>query len=151
MSDKKQENSRRMEQIGNSPKPIFIYEEVSGPFQVDEELSTQIELFDLKNFDGGIFRGVHISKLKTVLKTGIDVAPPDSIIFVSEVSKAMEYGRDQNDPIVILSLDASKLLPTWKEVDSDIDPKELKQSKIDYPSQLISEDGNKIWLRKFQN
>ena len=101
---------------------------------------------DCSFLDG--FRSVSIDKLHTILKTGIDVDPPDSVIWVNDASKATEYGKGYSNQQVIMMFDAIKLLPTWKEIHPTIEQNELNKLKENYPTEILLKNKNKIWLTK---
>jgi hypothetical protein len=58
------------------------------------------------------FRGVGVDRLGAVLRSGIDVEPSDSVIYVDFFDKAWEYG---GMPKVILALDRDFLDGTWRK------------------------------------
>ena len=144
---------RRIEAITDFSKPIFIFERLEN--EGDHDLGKAIFNFALKNFEKKLLgscidgcRGVEVSKLHTVLKTGIDVNPPDSVIFAEGFTKAIEYGKNPSGQQVIMVFDVKKLLPTFKEVDSTIEQAQLNKLKQIYPNELISKDGKNIWLTR---
>lgn len=63
----------------------------------------------LKTHRGLTFRGVGIDRLSTILATGLDVHPTDSVIYCDAIQKAIEYGdvvmafrhRDEDDNFVL--------------------------------------------------
>ena len=151
----KKENiiERRIEAITDFSKPIFIFERLEN--EGDHDLGDAIFNFAIKNFEKkllgsfiGGWRGVEIGKLHTVLKTGIDVNPPDSVIFIDQLTKAVEYGKNPSGQQVIMIFDVKKLLPTFKKVDSTIEQAQLNKLKQTYPNELISKDEKNIWLTR---
>ena len=162
-------NNRRMETITGFLKPIIIYELLDET--TDRELADEISSYVRKELEldreeklFGVFRAVPISKLKNVIRTGVDVDPTDSPIFVDGpgASKAIEYGRSSElDALVqagikragenariMMMYDMRKLKNTWEEVDSNINNEALEVLKKTYPNQLLSRVEGKIWLSK---
>lgn len=92
------------------------------------------------------FRGVALDRLDSVLRHGIDVWPTDQPIFVDCSDKAMAYG---GWPKLLLLLHPDQLRPTWHEVSATLDPSELNELRKTYPNQLVSTDGSKLWLTRF--
>lgn len=91
-------------------------------------------------------RGVALERLDSVLQHGIDVRPTDHPIFVADWDKALEYG---DWPKLILLLHPGQLRPTGHEVSATLDPGELNELRKTYPNQLVSTDGSKLWLTRF--
>ena len=91
------------------------------------------------------FRGVDVSRLPTVLRTGIDVEPSDSVIFVDGFEKAWEYG---GMPKVILALDWECLQGTWHEMPSTASAAEVNSVKALFRTQLLSDDKKRFWFSR---
>lgn len=91
-------------------------------------------------------RGVSLDRLDSVLQHGIDVWPTDHPIFVDSWDKALEYG---GWPKFLLLLHPGQLHPTWHEVSTTLDPVELSHLRKPHPNQLVSTDGSKLWLTRF--
>ncbi|MGE8152022.1 hypothetical protein ACQKP5_12325 [Pseudomonas vancouverensis] len=91
-------------------------------------------------------RGVALDRLDSVLQHGIDVWPTDHPIFVADWDKALEYG---DWPKLLLLLHHDQLRPTWHEVSATLDPGELNELRKTHPHQLVSTDGSKLWLTRF--
>lgn len=92
------------------------------------------------------YRGTRIDRLAQVLRTGIDVEPPDSFFFVADsFNKALEYG---GWPKVILFLDPSFLQNTYCEIPSSTPAEEVERLRIQYPTILPSVDGASLWLSR---
>lgn len=91
-------------------------------------------------------RGVSLDRLDSVLQHGIDVWPTDHPIFVDSWDKALEYG---GWPKLLLLLHPGQLRPTWHEVSTTLDPVELSHLRKTHPNQLVSTDGSKLWLTRF--
>jgi hypothetical protein len=151
----KKENiiERRIEAITDFSKPIFIVQRLEN--EGDHDLGHAMFSFAINNLEekligsciGGC-RGVEIGKLHTVLKTGIDVNPPDSVIFIDGFTKAVEYGKNPSGQQVTMIFDVKKLLPTFKEVDFTMEEAQLNKLKQTYPNELISKDEKNIWLTR---
>ncbi|MFW6002714.1 MAG: hypothetical protein ACOCQD_05175, partial [archaeon] len=73
------------------------------------------------------------------------VLPTDSVIYCELFEKAMEYGEW---PKIMMGLDPSGLDRTFREVDANIDQKEINKLLKTYPVQQKSNDGSKIWLSR---
>ncbi len=91
------------------------------------------------------FRGTSIDRLPHVLEHGVDVEPTDSVMFVGEAYKALEYG---GWPKVVMALDSTKLEPTWKEVSSSVPEDEKAALRAMFPTSLMSKDGTKLWFSR---
>jgi hypothetical protein len=90
------------------------------------------------------FRCVALTRLATIIRTGIDVEPSDMPIFVAmDPEKASEYGE------VMLALDIGYLERTYKEVSAETPQQELADLRSIYPTMLTSEDGESLWLSRF--
>jgi hypothetical protein len=95
----------------------------------------------------GQFRGVNISRLPTILRSGIDVEPPDSVFYADSFEKAWEYGEW---PKVLFALDVQKLRRTFTEVPSNTPPAELARLRKTFPTMLRSRDGSTLWLSRLR-
>lgn len=132
-----------------APVPV-IAAEVSGegasllPFDDFEFLRKADHLANTNLFEC-CFRGVRLERLRFVISKGIDVEPPDSVIFTSDFPKAWEYGEI---PKLILALDPQRLEPTFRDVPSDTPQEELRQLRDTYPTEICSRDGTRIWLSR---
>lgn len=106
-----------------------------------------IEMLLLADRDliGCSFRGVSHDRLDCVLRSGIDVVPPDSTIYVDDFEKAWEYG---GWPKVMLALDTERLSHTYRELRSDTPELELRALRQIYPTELKSADGEQLWLSR---
>lgn len=105
-------------------------------------------LMPLFGWEGAVsegFRGVELGRLRTVLRTGIDVEPPASPIYVGDFEKSWEYGRL---PKLILYLDAARLRNTYVEIPADTPEPEVQQLRRTYPTLLTSTDGSMLWLSR---
>ncbi len=94
------------------------------------------------------FRGAAISRLDTVLKTGVDIDRPDGVLYVSEFSKAWEYGES---PKMMLAFDRRKLDSTYREVDSNLSQSELAALRSTFPTEVARTDGTKLWLSRLSS
>jgi hypothetical protein len=91
------------------------------------------------------YRAVSLDRLGTILKTGIDVEPSDSVIYTGPFDKAWEYG---GWPKVILMLDWQVMEKTSRQVHADTPPGELDVWRKSYPTELRSSDGIPYWLSR---
>jgi hypothetical protein len=92
------------------------------------------------------FRCVGLDRLPVLLRSGSDVEPSNSVIFVDRsASKALEYGG--NDKLLLL-YDPEQLRSSHCEVAADIDPAELAELSKNHPTQLTSKDGTHLWLSR---
>jgi hypothetical protein len=92
-------------------------------------------------------RGVTANRIGQVLRTGIDVSPPDSPIYAEQgLDKALEYG--QNGDQLLLLLDVRELRRTIREVPADSDPSLLTELRQTFQTELTSKDGKKIWFSR---
>jgi hypothetical protein len=91
------------------------------------------------------FRGVPAERLAQVWRTGIDVEPTDSPIFVDGLDKALEYG---GWPKVVLALDGDHLDRTFREVSADLPDTECEALQEDFPTVLESSDGITRWYSR---
>ena len=88
-------------------------------------------------------RGTAADRLARVLATGVDVEPSNAPIWVSSLDKAMEYGEL---PKLLLVFDPEHLDRSFREIDtSDSRRAHLQQT---FPTQLVSQDGSKVWLSR---
>ncbi len=108
-------------------------------------IELQKEHPDSKLILGCDYRGVPYEKLTQVLKSGVDVEPTDSHIYVDFIDKAWEYG---GWPKIILAFDTDSLKHTYVETTFDINPDEMNRLKVIYPSSLISKNGKSVWLSR---
>ena len=90
-------------------------------------------------------RGVTADRLNQVLAHGIDVFPTNAPIWVSSLSKAMEYGEW---PKIILVLDVAQLDQTFRELPITSSKAERAELRREFPTELISEDGSHVWLSR---
>lgn len=93
------------------------------------------------------FRAASIGRLPCVLRTGIDVEPPESVIYVDDFEKAWEYG---DWPKLILALDWGCLKRTFLEVPANTPSDELEHLRGAYPTELLSRDGSAIWFSRLR-
>lgn len=104
------------------------------------------QLVDLDDRLGGCaFRGVSIERLAIVLRTGIDVDPPDAALYVSSLDKAWEYG---GFPKVVLALDHMSLDRTFRVLPSASSPDERQAVQKTFPTVLESVDGDTLWFSR---
>jgi hypothetical protein len=92
-----------------------------------------------------ISRGVALERFQTVRRTGIDVEPTDSVIYVDCFEKAWEYGEW---PKMVLALNPSKMKRTFVEVSADVDEDKLALLRRTFPTVCRSTDGTKLWLSR---
>ena len=93
------------------------------------------------------FRAVNISRLSTILKSGIDVEPTDSTFYADYFDKAWEYG---GWPKVVLAFDIQKLRKTFTEIPANTAPEEIANLRRTFPTILPSMDGSKFWLSRLK-
>src|SRR6266540_17607 len=137
----------------SQPVP-FWHIELEDRFNERHHLFKEVELFASLERETPVdllrccFRGVSIDRLSTVLRTGIDVEPTDSIIFADcfGFGKAWEYG---GWPKLILALNPRGLERTYREVAADLPVDQLAELRKRYPSVLKSSDGSRLWLSRF--
>jgi hypothetical protein len=91
------------------------------------------------------FRGVSIDRLETILRIGVDVEPPDSVIYVSDFDKAWEYG---GFPKLVLAFKCDKLRRTHATVPADTPPEELSELTKTFPTVVPSIDGESLYLSR---
>ena len=91
-------------------------------------------------------RGVSASKLEYVLSHGIDVEPPSASIFADFLQKALEYG-DQSEQLILL-FDRKLLLPTWIEIPINTSQIEIDRLRLTYPTLLETNDKKGYWLSR---
>jgi hypothetical protein len=137
------------ETLRESPYPIAIckYDKAFDGI-VDREFARSLSKhWEVPLLRGGLvsFRGVDISRLSTVLKTGIDVEPSNSVIYASDLKKSLEYG---GSPKLILALDSNRLKKTYVETNSDIPEAEISRLRETYPTMLRSEGGASLWFSR---
>jgi len=128
----------------DKPVPTWLVRVPEGTHFFTQDYSSDLPIELL----GCQFRGVPLSKLGTVLSTGIDVEPSDSVIFSSDIQKVSEYGEW---PKLLLALEASHLKCTFMEMDSTIADKELATLFETYPTKRTSRDGTRIWLSRMSS
>lgn len=94
-----------------STEPVPIWAADAGPSDVPNQFEPPV-LDLLVDHSGLVFRGVGLDRLPTILATGVDVSPTDSLIYCAEMDKANEYGdfprvimafryRDENKQTVL--------------------------------------------------
>jgi hypothetical protein len=93
------------------------------------------------------FRGVPFTRLETVLRTGIDVEPPDGVIFAEHFEKAWEYG---SWPKLILALDRTTLSPTCHIVPRDTPQFQVEELQRVFPTVLRSEQEEMLWMSRLR-
>lgn len=91
------------------------------------------------------FRAVDTSRWIPVLRSGVDVEPPDAPIFVGPFEKAWEYG---GWPKLVMAFDPFRLDRTFRQVGADIPPEEVERVRGSFPTVLQSADGETLWLSR---
>lgn len=87
-----------------------------------------------------------LDRLDTILKNGVDVEPPDSVIWVDQsISKPLEYGGDEK---VMMMFDPGKLEQTWCEVPCDAPETQLNTLRATYPTMFPSQGGTHLWFSR---
>lgn len=95
-----------------------------------------------------LYRGVHFGRLETVLRTGIDVEPADSVIFADFFDKAWEYGEY---PKCILGFKRASLERSFRCVPRDTPEDELRVFAATYPTRVVDpKDPDWIWLSRLR-
>ncbi len=89
--------------IADKPVPTWLVDVPGGDKWFRPPFSSG-DLVRTLNLSGCTFRGVASDRLRAVLRSGIDVEPPDSRIFAGPFDKAWEYG---GWPKMLLALDVS--------------------------------------------
>ena len=137
--------------VAQEPKPVFVavWPEAGTPNRFEECMHASIrqarDLFP-ERILWSRSRCVESGRLVNVLKHGIDVLPVDSHFYAAEGwSKSMEYGGCNK---VLLALDATCLLATFREVPSAIPAAEMNDLLRIYPTRIDSEDRSKAWLTR---
>jgi hypothetical protein len=97
-------------------------------------------------------RCVVFERLSTVLRTGTDVEPSDSPMYLSTFHKAMEYGNGFEDDTckLLLLYDRHFMQRTGRQVFSDTPPEKIEEYRKTYPTELRDEAGNLCWLSRLQ-
>lgn len=90
-------------------------------------------------------RAVELDRLPYLLEHGVDVQPTDAVIWVSYLSKALEYGGDLK---AVMVFDAKHLQCTFQEVASSTSPCEVNAIARVYQTRLSSEDGTMLWFSR---
>lgn len=127
----------RLSLVTRDPVPVFFVQmerKQVYPTQVDaygllkdaEQLVPGIGLPLL-----GLCRGISYRRLPVVVRTGIDVDPPDAPFFAEYITKAVEYG---GWPKVLLVLDEDMTAPACLDLAADCDADLLESLKVDYPT-----------------
>lgn len=137
--------------VMKTPKPIWCIQldsAANGPAPKFDWMTLLIELQKAGHGDvvASGFRGVDFDKLPTVLTQGIDVSPPDSVIYVGEFDKAWEYSPGW--PKLVMALDRSKLDLTYREVPASTPQHELDELKRTFSTIVTSQCGTKHWLSR---
>src|SRR5262245_34959558 len=78
----------------------------------------------------GASRSVTLERLRWILQTGVDVDPSTAVIFVDDVSKALEYGGPEQ---CLLLFDTRRLERTWMETSSSAPLAEIERLRSTYP------------------
>ena len=103
------------------------------------------ESFDVLSRDTE-FRGVALDRLPAILANGVDVEPVTAPIFVSEFSKAWEYG---GWPKAVMAFSRMHLECTYREIIiADTDTDEITRLMVDYPTRIEDQAGERLWLTR---
>lgn len=107
-----------------------------------------VDEFALKSVDDRLplcrFRGVSTERLATVLANGIDVDPPDAVVYVSSFEKAWEYG---GLPKLVLAIDPTHLDRTFRTLGPDPTPAEREEVSALFPTMIETVDGEQWFSR----
>lgn len=95
-------------------------------------------------------RGTSFTNLKNVIQNGIDVVPTDAPFFsvAMDVGKALEYGWDNAEKMILLAYDESKLDKTFRQIESDAQEAEISNHQKLFPSTINSQEGNYLWFSR---
>ena len=95
----------------------------------------------------GLFRTVSIDRLPTILTTGCDVVPSDSVLWADRSpEKSLEYGDGY--PKVVQVFNNTFLEPSWRQVPLSLPEDELHQILRIYKTKRVAEDGSYLWLSR---
>lgn len=94
---------------------------------------------------GSLFRAVSLDLLPKVLSTGVDVEPSNAVVYAGDFEKAWEYG---GLPKLVAAYDPRMLKSSCLEIPAATPPEELRRLTQDYPTQLQSRDGQRLWLSR---
>ncbi|MEZ4503022.1 MAG: hypothetical protein R3C39_10390 [Dehalococcoidia bacterium] len=137
-----------MEQIASSPCPVFVVslsqreEEWDALAGVASELAVDL----LRRKILGVWHAASFDQMDAIASSGIEVRPTDSPIFVDrDLGKVLRYGGAKK---VVLVLDPSALVPTYREVPANLPQEELQALKRLFPTEMRSKDGNWLWLTR---
>lgn len=99
-----------------------------------------------KNGACGWVRCVGLERLSVILKTGCDIEPTNSVLWLDMFpDKALEYGGDEK---VMMIFNLSMTEPSYVKVPANTDAAKLKAWKQNYPTVLSSIDGKELWLSR---
>jgi hypothetical protein len=135
------------ELISNEPRQFWLLYTPEGqewppPFDWNRFL---VEIDPTYMIATCLFRAVEISRLPTVLKSGIDTEPPDAPIFADDFERAWKYG---GWPKLVMALDPECMKRSWRTISKDVAQAELEQLKLTYPTARYDDEGSHIWLSR---
>lgn len=90
-------------------------------------------------------RAVDFDRLPRILERGIDVEPPDAVIWVECLAKALEYGGDTK---AVMVFDPKRLHCTFQEVSAALAAHEIEALAAVYPTRVTSADGEMVWFSR---
>jgi hypothetical protein len=97
------------------------------------------------DFFGCQYRAVGIDRISVVMKSGIDVEPPDSVFYANAFDKALEYG---GWPKVVMAIRNQSLDRTFRELPADTAAERIAELRNVFPTELRSADGTHLWLSR---
>lgn len=115
----------------------------------DQSALDRLDTFELElalGTYGFAYRGISTDRLAVVMRTGVDVEPPDAPLYVShDLDKALEYG---GLPKVVLVLRPDHLDRTYREVPAATPDPELSILRNTFPTVEVSTDGSMLWMSR---
>ena len=128
--------------VSDAPVPIWFAELAADP-EVPEIVDAPI-LELIKQHGGLAFRGVSGSRLPTILRTGVDVEPADSVIYCDFTpDKAFEYGGPDKVMLVLRCCRSDKtpvLRRAVTQILPDTPPELVQEAEELYPYEIRRSD-----------
>jgi hypothetical protein len=123
--------------LSSSPCEIFSIQ-VPSDIERNIDAISRIGFIFLKHSGMCGFRSVSIDRLDAILANGIDVDPPEGVIYVAEPDKALEYGEW---PKVVLALKWKHLDRPFRQIPRSSSKEEVELLQQKFPTMLTTEDG----------
>lgn len=130
-------------QIVTQPVPLWLVRVPSDRIIEPRELFRQMD----RRLLTCVFRAVAIERLPVVLKTGVDVEPPDAVLFADFFDKAWEYG---GWPKLILAFDPKRILKSCRVVPNDLPPEEMAALCGQFPTVIRDDEASTLWLSRLR-